>query len=337
GTAEVLGRLHLLDREELLPGARCFCQLLLEKPLPPLRQDKLILRSYSPMNVVGAATVLKADAARHKRYRPEIICAMENSLFADAGDVLLNALALGNSLYSANKLAQICQLPQKEIAPLLQNFGNSHKLAAFIIDGETHYTTTVKLNEWRNLLQKAAADHHQKYPLRLGLPLATARAQFFPAFSYKQLTILIEKWCSEGYFRLHNARLACADFLPLPCFEQKQWLESIEEDYINNLLDPPEWVKEMEQLKIPLFEQTELLLWLCEQGLLIKVAEGLYFHKQAIVFALEALQPLKNTGGFSLAQARDLWHTSRKYALPLLEYFDQEKITKRIADKRILL
>ena len=337
GTAEVLCRLQLLDREELLPKERCLCQLLLEKPLPPLRGDKLILRSYSPMTVVGAATVLDANPARHKRYRAEVLLEMERHLRVDTGGILLNILEREGLLNNATALAQETQLPQGEIEPLLQGFEADGKLIALFIDGEAHYAHPAKFAEWRACLHKELIEYHRKFPLRSGLPLATARAQYFPLLSQKQLAALIERWSGEGFFSMQDGWLACADFAPLPSAEQQIWLKLIETDHAANLLNPPEWAEEMERLKIPEADQPELLLWMCEQGILIKVTEGLCFHAQAICEARDKLAPFKGAEGFTLAQARDAWASSRKYALPLLEYFDRQKITKRIGEKRILL
>ena len=338
GTAEILCRLQLLDREELAPGESCFAQLLLEKPLPPLRGDKLILRSYSPMTVVGGATVLDANPARHKRYRAEVLAELERHSGADTGGLLMTILEREGLLYNAAELAKESQLPRGEIEPLLQDMLLTQgKLAALIIDAETYYAPPAKLAQWLEGLRKALAHHHQQYPLRSGMPLATARAKYFAKLSQKQLAALIEMWRGQGLLRLEDGWLALPDFAPQPRDQHLQWLKSIEADYQADLFNPPDWAEEMERLKIPEAAQPELLLWLIEQGILIKAAEGVYFHAQAICAARDALTQIGDAEGFTLAQVRDALNTSRKYALPLLEYFDREKITKRVGERRVLL
>ena len=91
------------------------------------------------------------------------------------------------------------------------------------------------------------------------------------------------------------------------------------------------------RLKIPEAEQPELLHYLCDQGILVKLAADIYFHVRAIAEAQEKLTHLMNIEGFSLAEARDALSSSRKYTLPLLEYFDKKRVTRRIGEKRILL
>ncbi|MCL1906084.1 MAG: selenocysteine-specific translation elongation factor, partial [Clostridiales bacterium] len=277
GTAEVLCRLQLLDREELAPGESCLCQLLLEKPLPPLRGDKLILRSYSPMMVVGGATVLDACPGRHKRYRAEVLYGMERSLSADTGSLLLGILEREGLLYNAAELAGESQLPQKEIEPLLRGLVAQGRLNAVIIDAEAYYAPPAKLAAWRGSLQKVLEDYHKEYPLRSGLPFATARSKYFPRLSQKQLAGLMEIWCGENVLRAEYGRLALADFVPQPRAEQLLLLDTITADYEAGLLNPPDWAEEMERHKVPAAERPEFLLWLTEQGLLIKVAEGVLF------------------------------------------------------------
>jgi selenocysteine-specific elongation factor len=337
GTAEVLCRLQLLDREELAPGESCFGQLLLEKPLPPLYKDKLILRSYSPMLVVGGATVLNANPPRHRRYRAEVLSELEHYSSADTGGIILGILERDGLLYNVADLAGASQLPRTEIEPLLRNFIEQGTLAALTVDGEAYYAPPAKLAGWREELQQALAGYHEKYPLRSGLPLATARAKYFARLSQKQLAALIDIWRAHGLMRLEDGWLSLTDFLPQPHAAQREWLKRIEADYQEYLFSPPDWPEEMERLKVPAEQQAELLLWLGEQGLLTKVAEGVYFHTQAITAARDTLSRFQGAEGFTLAEARDALATSRKYALPLLEHFDREKITKRIGEKRILL
>ena len=337
GTAEVLCRLQLLDREELKPGASCFAQLLLEKPLPPLRGDRLILRSYSPMQVVGGATVLNAGPARHKRYRAEVLEELQHQASADSSGLLMGILEREGLLYSAAELAQASQLPRAEIEPLLRDLVAQGRLNVLNIDGEAYYAQPAKLAARRAGLQKALAEYHEKYPLRSGLPPATASSRYFAALSQKQIAALLEAWCAEGSLRLEKGWLSLPNFTPQPRAAQIEWLQKIETDHLQNLFSPPDWAEEMEKLKIPPAEQPELLLWLCEQGVLIKVAEGVHFHAQAIAAAWDILARFAGAEGFTLAEARDAWATSRRYALSLLEHFDRKKITKRVGEKRILL
>ena len=336
GTAEVLCRLNLLDREELLPGESCFCQLLLEKPLPPLRKDKLILRSYSPMLVIAGATVLDANPLRHKRYRAEVIAEIRQHAVTDTSSILKIILERQCAFFNISELAKESQLPHTQINPLLKDLISQGKLTSIFIDDEEFYASLTQLNLGYEKVKQALFHYHQDFPLRYGLSVATARTKYFPRLNQKQFMALIQKWCKEEMLSQEKGCLSLKGFTPQPSGEQQKWLQQLEMAYANNLFDPPYLVDEMEALKIPQTDHIELVAWLCVQGILTKLAEGLYIHTKAITVAQNKLKRFKDNG-FTLAQARDTLATTRKYTLPILEYLDREKITKRVEDKRILL
>lgn len=113
GTSEVLARANLLDREELAPGGECFCQLELESPLPPLVGDRLIFRSYSPMITIGGGTVLDIAPPRHKRYRPEVIEALEARTKGSGSDLLADLLLKEAKPFNLSAARQIGASPQR--------------------------------------------------------------------------------------------------------------------------------------------------------------------------------------------------------------------------------
>jgi selenocysteine-specific elongation factor len=190
---------------------------------------------------------------------------------------------------------------------------------------------------WYSEVEKELSAYHERYPLRSGLALATIGTKYFSRLSQKQLVALLKLWCAQDLLRLKEGRLSLANFSPQPSARQREWQQQLEAAYQVDLFNPPYWALEMKRLKVPETEQTELLLWLCEQGILTKTAEGIYFHSYALAAAREKLSCFPKAEGFTLAQARDALSTSRKYALSLLEYFDNKKITKRMNENRILL
>ena len=139
GTAEALARVSLLDREELQSGESCYCQLVLEEPLPPLRGDKLILRSYSPMYTIGGATVLDANPPRHKRYREDVLAEMEHKSSGDAGSALLDVLLQEKAPINLKTWAKDAQTPVQEVEPLVKQLLDAQRLFSLVIDGETFF------------------------------------------------------------------------------------------------------------------------------------------------------------------------------------------------------
>ena len=93
GTREVLGRVNLLDREELLPGENCFCQLVLETPLMALRGDHFVIRSYSPMLTIGGGMIVDPLPPRHKRYNEDVLRNLEVKSRGNPRDLVIQILS----------------------------------------------------------------------------------------------------------------------------------------------------------------------------------------------------------------------------------------------------
>lgn len=336
GTAEALARVSLLDREELQPGESCYCQLVLEEPLPPLRGDKLILRSYSPMYTIGGATVLDANPPRHKRYREDVIAEMAHKSEADAGAALLDVLTAEKAPVNLKTLAKDAQSPMDEVQPLVEELIAEERIFVLSIDGEDFYMMPEKADELMEAVLRSANRYHEKYPLRAGLPLAEVRSRFCDKFSQKQVNALVSSWAERGAMRMEAAAVACPGFQAQPSREQQAWLKSLANEYEQHLFDPPEWADCLSRFKIPAAEAGELLQWLIEHGQLQKIGE-LVFSAEAMPEAIRRLKEIDASDGFTLAQARDALGSSRKYVLPLLEAMDMGRITKRIEDKRVFV
>lgn len=333
GTSEALGRVNLLDREELAPGESCLAQLQLETPLPPLRHDRMILRAYSPTVTIGGATVLDPSAARHKRYDRQALDELAKKAADDDGESLLSLMRQAAAPLSLASLAQAAQQPQAELRPLLDEFLPLGRVAQLLVDGEAQYW----LPETRDALCERAlrllAEYHRKYPLRRGMPVAELRARLFPGFKQKQLQVVLSAWQEAGALAVEGALARRADFRCQPNEAQAAQLAQISAAFAAEPFAPPEWGELLRRLRIPAAEAGEYLLWLTENKRLARAGE-LYFSAEALARAEALCRELDGPDGFTLAQARDALATSRKYVQALLEHFDEEKITRREGDIR---
>ncbi|MDO4733582.1 MAG: SelB C-terminal domain-containing protein, partial [Bacillota bacterium] len=334
GTAEALARVALLDREELLPGESCYCQLVLETPLPPLRGDKLILRSYSPMYTIGGATVLDANPPRHKRYREDVLAAMEMKSQADTASSLLDVLAAEKAPLNLKAWAKAAQVPVEELHLIVEELLKEERLIVLSIDGEDFFLPPEKGDELMEAVLRSANRYHEKYPLRAGLPLAELRSRFCEKFSQKQVNALVNLWAEKGALRQDSAAVACPGFQARPSVEQQKSLDHLCAEYEAHLFDPPEWTELVSSLRIPAAEASELLQWLSEKGKVKKIGD-LVFSAQSMAEAESRLRKISSADGFTLAEARDALGSSRKYVLPLLEAMDMARITQRLGDKRV--
>lgn len=333
GTAETLARVNLLDRDELVPGESAFCQLELENPLPPLVGDKLVLRSYSPMITIAGGTVLDIAPTRHKRYRPEIIAALEARTQGSGADRLAEVLDREARPLTRETAAKVAQTPVKEITLLLTELKETGRALVLDIDGEENWLSATVAADIRYRIADLLREYHRKYPLRNGYPAAELRPRFFTDFSVKQMNALLDLWQSEGELAIKGAALALASFAPQPGEKEQVLLARLEQVYQEQLFCPPLWAELTGEVKIKTDEANELLQYLLEQGKLVKAREY-YFHATAPKKALNKMKVAETHEGFGVGDIRELLGVSRKYTLALLEYMDTHKFTLRVGDKR---
>jgi len=123
---------------------------------------------------------------------------------------------------------------------------------------------------------------------------------------------------------------------PQPDQAAQRAIQQVLADLNRNPLAPPGLKEIQDEITAAGSDPAEILAYLEESGQVVKIAEGVYYSRSGLELARERLeQHFQEKSEVSLAEARDIWETSRKYTLPLLEYFDRIKFTRRIGDNRV--
>ena len=334
GTCELLGRVRLLDREKLRPGESCLCQLELESPLAPLRGDRLILRSYSPMSTIAGATVLDIAPPRYRLSNPKTMEIIGRKLGRDCAETLLDVLERGEKPLTLAALAAAAQMPVPEAEPAVRELVEKRRLQILSMEGDSLYLSSALADGWCHALLTILARHHGKYPLRRGIPAAELRQRLFPKFTTKQAAALLESYRDNGDISLFGSQVAAADFRYQPDAQQQQALTQLEAAFQQDKFMPPDWDDVVYDMGLPAQDAAEYLIWLVENKRLTRVGSFL-FATSAVREAEAAIRGSYEL--FTMAQVRDLLGTTRKYVQPLLEMFDAEKITLRVGDARRFL
>jgi selenocysteine-specific elongation factor len=288
------------------------------------------------MVTIAGATLLDAAAPRHKRYRAAELADLAARADGSLAENLLAVLQREGQPLTAAELARAAQLPLAEIMPALNDLQADGRMPALDVDGEKQYISATMAE---NCLQRALTmleEYHQKYPLRRGLPQAELRSRLFATYKQKPLQALLLLWQQGGFIRLENVTLALPQFKAQPAAEEGKLLERIIAIYEAAAITPPLWADIVRECGLPTAVGGEYLLWLAENGYLLRVGE-LCFAAAAVEQAERILRGLDGPEGFTLAQARDALNSSRKYVQPLVEYFDERKITRREGDIRHFL
>lgn len=335
GTAEILSRVILLDREELEPGQDCYVQLLLEKVASCARNDRFVIRSYSPMRTIGGGKIIDPLARKHRRFQPEVLEALQTREKGTPAQQAEQYLSAKQNLMPAGEIDPLAEVDEEEREKILKDLADREMIK--LIPGEPPLYAAVKTyHQWAEQITGLLKQYHHQYPLRDGYPKEELRSRKFPALPAKYFQQLLQAVESDGLIKLRAQSVSLPEFYPQPNDKQRKDLKQIEDMFLTSEFQPPTWGQVCQKLNLKEQEAGEYLQYLLREEILIKVADNIYFHRQKLTEATRKITGyLQEKGEISIGEARDILQTSRKFTLPLLEYLDANKITRRVGDLRV--
>ncbi len=328
GTSEVLGRLILLDREELEPGQSALVQVLLENPLVAARRDRAVLRSYSPMVTIGGGTILDPNPDKHRRFDNAVLERLRTRLTGGPDDLILQALG-GISALTPRDLSGKTGLTEEETNRWVASMEEQNEVRS--IGG--HIVSAEGVSQWKNQVMNSIEKFQVTYPLRRGMSREELRSKHFSGVPSRFFQGFLEMLTREELLDVEGSFVFVRGFTPVPSPEQNKEIRDVLERFESGGFTPPEPEELREQLGV---QTGEYILYLLGRGELVKINEQILFSRNAYQQAVtRILQFLEEQGELKLADARDLLDSSRKYVLPLLEHLDSLRVTSRNGDVRL--
>ena len=334
GTAEVLCRIVLLDREEIKPGESCYAQLRLEEAIVAKRGDHFVIRFYSPMETIGGGVILEPNPIKHKRFRMDTLEELKVKEEGSPEQILEKVISrFNNTFENISFYATQTGLSESTIQTMVDKLTDNKIIRKFSGTVPVHIDYLAKLEEH---IIKVLQNYHSNHSLKIGMSKEELRNKLNVKIKGKLFDELLDHFVSNKIIRLHSNLIALANFEIKYLPEQLLILEEIERQYLESEFQTPSPEDFLSNKKN---EQNykEVLEALIEKKQLIKISEDILLHIEHYEKAKEMLmQFIKENGEISLSEFRDLIQTTRKYALPLIENFDQNRITKRVGEKRVL-
>jgi selenocysteine-specific elongation factor len=367
GSQEVPAKVRLLDVEELEPGQSCWAQLRLSHPAVVARQDRFILRIPSPSMTIGGGEVIDVHPRYHRRFMQTVLNALETLERGSPEELVLAALdrrleatknmpaAPSVSGRSSRLSAPTGPKPLHGLqgyeltevskhSNLLVNVTQS-TLETLLNEGRVRKVGTLWFSQtvWEALREEAVrlvSEYHRQYPLRGGLSKEELRTRLgLPSRIAAEIFVALEQ---DGQLaEVTGASGSASGFIRLPGFiptftpAQQQQVEQLLRQFRHNPYTPPGRVEAESMVG------TEVLAVLVEQGTLVKLGSGtdvvFFLHETYDEAVTTLIAYLKEQGRMTASQARDLLGTTRKYILPLLEHLDEQRITRRVGDERVLV
>jgi len=337
GTSEVIARMILLDREEMSPGEEGDAQIILEQPAVAVAGDRFVLRSYSPITTIGGGVIIDPLPRKHKRYAEkvnrEFVWLYEGS---DAERIAAIIERAGIGGIDVPHLTVRTGIHQEIIRKTLRVM-NAEKRAVHMDFDEPR---VVAFNIYQHFQKKILSEirlYHEKFSLKEGILKEELRNTMGPFINSKLFNMAVRDLEKGGQLVVDREIVRMSGHRVNLKGELETLRSGISDLYIRAGLAPPS-VREVMAMFPDQKKGTEnVLAVMLKEGSLIKINEELYFHREALHQLRESYKNLLlKAGKATPASFKELTGLTRKFIIPLMEYFDMSKLTIRAGDHRIL-
>ncbi len=337
GTSEIIARVILMEKDELAPGESGFAQLILEKKDVVVAGDHFVLRSYSPITTIAGGLIIDPLPPKHKRLNKKVIEELNtllNGTLPKKIEVILERAGFAGT--NLRHLVFRLGTSAKNIKEALQSI-LSHK-SALITDKEE--TNIIAMSFYEKLAKNAAeiiSQYQKNNPLREGISKEELKASLGRDISPKLFFMLLQNLTANKTIevdketvRIFGHKVTLAD--DLNTIRQK-----ILKIYNDAGLTPPSLKDVISNFQDKKAEAQNIIKLLLKEGSLIKINEELIFTRAVLDNLRKNYKALLiKEGKATPVSFKELTGLSRKYIIPLMEYFDTNKLTLRVGDHRIL-
>jgi selenocysteine-specific elongation factor len=335
GAAEVLAHVRLLADEVLLPGQTGWAQLRLAQPLALVKEDRFIVRLPSPSMTVGGGVVVDPHPGRrHRRFRPQVIERLETLARGAPPEIALQTLERRGPL-TGRELAQASGLGGElgEALTTLLASGQAVILAEAqeILAGGRDQIFASR-SSWSALTEQVDRElqaYHDTYPLRPGMPREALRGRL--RLQARLFNAAMARAVAEGRVSDAGATVRLPTHAVRFSPAQQGQVDALLARFRDNPYSPPSVKESLAAVG------EEVLAALLAQRQMVQVSDDVLFLAETYDELVARIRAhIQDNGSITVAEVRDLFATSRKYALGLLEHLDATGVTKRVGDQRVL-
>ena len=325
GTSETLARVRLLDEQELGPGESGWAQLHLQYSIAAVKGDLFVIRSHQ--GTLGGGEVIETLARRHKRFSEPVVERLSVLAEGRPEEVLLKALE-SMEPSSLKKVVEESGIAAEDIASALESLLERSAIIALGNGQVTDGTALYSGRGWGGVVARSRAaleSYHKQHPLRVGLPKEELRSRL--GLGGQVFGKVVEKLVEDGTLVEEGSAVRLPEHSRVLSAKQQAEVEQYLAALDAQPFSPP----------TDLGISGELVAGLVDEGKVVRVNQDVIFSAGAYEEMRDRIvEETKSAGKINVGKVRDMFNTSRKYALALMEYLDQQRITRRVGDDRVL-
>ena len=332
--SETIAQVRLLESRQLEPGHSMLAQLRPAEPLLLTPGDRFIIRQFSPVVTIGGGVVLDSfplrRSARQVESTRDFLTKLEQASPVDA--LLLRVERRERSGLARDAAAKESGRPRAQIDTDSQKLIDAGRVLAA---GDLLLSRTAALEAAKKLLAGLEA-FHKANPLVAGIAKETLREKL--DLSEAVFSFLLTQLSAGKKIEIHGEQVRLAGRGVTMSADEERARKTIEQAFLSTGLKVPLLKDVLSSLSIDHVRSQKIVTLLLREGVLVKLGDELVFHRSA----LESLRALiaaekKRSSKIDVGRFKDLLGVTRKHAIPLLEYLDRERITRRLGDVREIL
>ncbi|MGM0445302.1 MAG: selenocysteine-specific translation elongation factor [Bacillota bacterium] len=334
GANEIIGRVYLLDKKEVLPGESGLVQFRLEEKTVARFNENYVIRRYSPMTTIGGGNILETHPHRKKRFNGkniEVLKRLESINTIDRVEYLTELQY--KTTVSIEYLVKKSSLKKENIKNILDKLKEDKKVI-FLNQGSIK--TLIHKSNFNKLKDEVIENlnkFHENNKLKIGISKEELRTRLTIDLDNLEFNNFLELLGDQKLIKIVNSYIK--KYNRQIVLNEKEKL--IRDEILTKLKDSKFMPPSLEEITDNDDKRKEVFNYLVDQDDIIHLKEDLFFLTSAVNEAKKLLiNYLEDNNSITLGEYRDLLDSSRKYTLALLEYFDQKQITKRTGEKRIL-
>jgi selenocysteine-specific elongation factor len=336
GTTLANASVFLLDREALASGESGFVQLRLERPVVVLPQDRFVIRGSSAIQTIGGGVILDGHPDKHKRFSSPVIADL--SLLKDGTREQALRQHIHHSGMGGIPLEQLLnrvEMPPSDVQSIVRQMEGRGDLL-FIDPEKLKVIAKGPYQVLRGMALAQLGEFHQRFPMKFGLSKEELRTKLPPEVDVKLFQILISELIQSKEVVLEKDKLRLSGH-HFSSVDEKGLAKRVEAAVLKGGLQPPSLKELSEEWSESEGEVRAIFEHLAHEGVLVRIKSEIYFHHVSFESLREQLVAyLKSHREITTPQFKEMTKASRKYAIPLIEYFDQIKLTLRLGEKRVL-
>jgi selenocysteine-specific elongation factor len=337
GTREVMARVMLLGgREELRPGESSYVQFRLERPVVALYGDRYILRSYSPVTTIGGGRILDSHPNKHRQYQEAVLKSLERREKGEPSDLVLLLLEERGLPLTYGDLLTWTEIKEHVLLSAIEEGIRSRELIKIASDGEPLYVTPALLASLHDRLVEITTKMHEANPLKAGIEKEALRQRMDAGLGTEVFEALLRSAVSDAKLEVDAGRVRIMGKGRSLSEEERKKKEELLRAIREGEFSPPLFKEMMERFSVEKSKLRDILTILLDEGEIEQVNPDYFLASGKLAQAEDSIRSLlSEKEKLEVADVRDMLGASRKYAIPLLEYFDRKRVTRRDGDHRI--